>query len=111
MEVRRAADRGDVEVVLLEPGRNLRDVVRRGAEAVRVLFGRQPAVIVGRGRVLLRSEQPVEVRLLFRRLAKDQRDWRQGFGRVHRADIVLGLCPRVNVPVTYERVLCPESDL
>ena len=69
-----APDGGDVEVVLFEPGGDLRDIVGRRAEPIGILLGGEPAVIVGRGGVLLRGEEAVQIGLLFGRLLEDESD-------------------------------------
>ena len=54
-------------------------------------------MVVGRGGVLLRGEEAVQIGLLFGRLLEDERDGRQGFGRIQRTEIVFGLRHGVNV--------------
>ena len=65
-------------------------------------------MVIGRGGVLLRGEKRVKVGLLFGRLAEDQRDGRQGDAGVQRAEIVLGLRQRVNVPIHPNALRVPN---
>ena len=77
------------QALRFEPGRNLLDVLPRGAEAFAELRRREPPMILGRGRLLLARDEPVERRLLFGAAPEDQ--VKAQFEPVfHRAEVAAG---------------------
>ena len=101
--VLRAGDLIDGEPPGFEPGCQVADVVPAHAEAVAVLFRREPVVIVRRAGIALLLEQTGESRGLFRRLAQlELYSFNRG-KRIERAAVIGRQSAGVNIPLQDDR--------